>query len=87
MSAEELHLWKAFNRDSPISDVRGDIQASIVAAAAFQSQGAKVTALDLLPKWSDTDVEEDRDEDDGEELLKSFLFSRSLDTQTNPQLE
>ena len=87
MSAEELHLWKAFNLDSPISDVRGDIQASIVAAAAFQSQGAKVTALDLLPKWSDTDVEEDRDEDDGEELLKSFLFSRSLDTQTNPQLE
>ncbi len=87
MSAEELHLWKAFNRDSPISDVRGDIQASIVAAAAFQSQGAKVTALDLLPKWSDTDVEEDRNEDDGEELLKSFLFSRSLDTQTNPQLE
>lgn len=87
MSAEELHLWKAFNRDSPISDFRGDIQASIVAAAAFQSQGAKVTALDLLPKWSDTDVEEDRDEDDGEELLKSFLFSRSLDTQTNPQLE
>lgn len=87
MSAEELHLWKAFNRDSPISDVRGDIQASIVAAAAFQSQGAKVTALDLLPKWSDADVEEDRDEDDGEELLKSFLFSRSLDTQTNPQLE
>lgn len=87
MSAEELHLWKAFNRDSPISDVRGDIQASIVAAAAFQSQGAKVTALDLLPKWSDTDVEDDRDEGDGEELLKSFLFSRSLDTQTNPQLE
>lgn len=87
LSAEELHLWKAFHHESPISDVRGDIQASIIAASAFQAQGAKVTALDLLPKWSDPTAEVEAAEDDGEDLLKSFLFARSQDNKHNPEVE
>lgn len=88
LSAEELHLWKAFSQESPISDVRGDVQAAIIAAAALQAQGAKVTALDLLPKWSDTPVDVTEPEGDGEELLKSFLLSRSADDHNhNPEVE
>lgn len=80
MSAEELQLWKAFNRESPISDVRGDVQAAIVAAAAFQAQGAKVSALDLLPKWTDPEPDPVAEAESGEELLKSFLMGKSTES-------
>lgn len=82
MSAEELHLWKAFSRESPISDVRGDVQAAIVAAAAFQAQGAKVSALDLLPKWTDPEPDPVAEVESGEELLKSFLMGKSVEPQS-----
>lgn len=52
LSAEELFLWRAFDAESPISDVRGDVQTAIVAAAAFQAQGAKVKPAELLPQWT-----------------------------------
>ncbi|MCS3467394.1 hypothetical protein M2401_001115 [Pseudomonas sp. JUb42] len=77
MSAEELLLWMAYNRDSPLSDARGDIQASIIAASAFQAQGAKITALDLLPKWrseSDEHEIEEHEASEGEALFKAFLI-------------
>lgn len=80
MSAEELLLWMAYNRDSPLSDVRGDIQASIIAASVFQAQGAKVSALDLLPKWkseADTPVDEEREAAEGEELFRAFLAGKA----------
>lgn len=84
MSAEELHLWKAFNRESPISDVRGDVQAAIVASAAFQAQGAKVSALDLLPKWTDPEPDPVAEAESGEELLKSFLMAKSAESSSPP---
>lgn len=80
MTAEELLLWMAFNRESPISDVRGDVQASIIAAAAFQSQGAKVSALDVLPQWSAEQVAPIIDEQEatvGESAFKAFLIQAS----------
>ncbi|WP_200868008.1 DUF4035 domain-containing protein [Pseudomonas syringae] len=80
MSAEELMLWMAYNRESPISDVRGDVQASIIAAAAFQSQGAKVSALDVLPQWSASHVSPSTEEQEtleGEQLFKAFLKNAS----------
>lgn len=79
MSAEELLLWMAYNRDSPIGDVRGDIQASIVAAAAFQAQGAKVCAIDLMPVWrADAEpVDEVEEAEQGEQLFKTFLKAAS----------
>ncbi|NCE91491.1 DUF4035 domain-containing protein [Pseudomonas sp. L13] len=49
LSAEELFLWQTFNRESPISDLRGDVQTAIPAATVLQARGAKVSALDLLP--------------------------------------
>ncbi len=84
MSAEELQLWKAFNRESPISDVRGDVQAAIVAAAAFQAQGAKVSALDLLPKWTEPEPDPVAEVESGEELLKSFLLAKSPESPPSP---
>lgn len=75
MSAEELLLWKAYNEQSPISDMRGDVQAAITAAAALQAQGAKISAVDMLPKWApEAEVlSEEQQVDEGEAMLKAFL--------------
>lgn len=80
MSAEELLLWKAFNEQSPISDIRGDVQAAIVAAAALQAQGAKISALDMLPTWSRPAEESTEEEqvEEGEEMLKAFLMGKAV---------
>lgn len=80
MSAEELFLWMAYNQESPLGDARGDIQASIIAAAVFQAQGAKVSAVDLLPKWkaeSEQIVDEATLAEEGEELFRAFLSARA----------
>ena len=80
MSAEELFLWMAYNQESPLSDTRGDIQASIIAASAFQAQGAKVSAVDLMPKWKDESavvVDEAAQAEEGEQLFKAFLMVKS----------
>lgn len=75
MSAEELLLWMAYDRESPISDQRGDIQSSIIAASVFQAQGAKVTAVDLMPQWqvAPAEVVEEQEEMQGEAAFKTFL--------------
>lgn len=76
MSAEELFLWQAYNEDSPLSDARGDIQAAIIAASSLQAQGAKVTPMDLLPKWKGDSGQADAQEpEEGEELFKAFLMA------------
>lgn len=83
MSAEELFLWMAYNQESPLSDTRGDIQASIIAASVFQAQGAKVSAVDLLPKWKDEPavvVDEVTQAEEGEQLLKAFLMVKSSES-------
>jgi hypothetical protein len=76
LSAEELFLWQAYNRESPISDVRSDVQTSIIAAAVFQAQGAKVAPLDLLPKWR-IEIQPPYKVDDGEELLQQYLTDQA----------
>ncbi|MNJ40642.1 phage tail assembly protein T [Pseudomonas tussilaginis] len=75
MSAEELFLWMAYNEESPLSDARGDIQASIIAASTLQAQGAKVTAMDLLPQWKVEKPAVERAPEEGEELFKAFLMA------------
>ncbi|MBJ2244265.1 DUF4035 domain-containing protein [Pseudomonas haemolytica] len=80
MSAEELFLWMAYNQESPLSDTRGDIQASIIAASVFQAQGAKVSAVDLMPKWKDEAaavVDKAAEAEEGEQLFKAFLMVKS----------
>ena len=82
MSAEELFLWMAYNQESPLSDARGDIQASIIAASVFQAQGAKVSAVDLLPKWKEEPalvVDEAAQAEEGAELFKAFLMVKAQD--------
>lgn len=80
MSAEELFLWMAYNQESPLSDTRGDIQASIVAASVFQTQGAKVSAVDLMPKWKEEPavvVDEAAQAEEGAELFRAFLMVKA----------
>lgn len=82
MSAEELFLWMAYNQESPLSDARGDIQASIIAASVFQAQGAKVSAVDLLPKWKEEPavvVDEVAKAEEGAALFKAFLMASATD--------
>lgn len=79
MSAEELMLWMAYDRVSPIGDIRGDIQASIVAASTLQAQGAKVTTSDMMPKWAPEKVlpvDEEREVAEGEAIFKAFLSEK-----------
>ena len=76
LSADELFLWQAYDRKSPLSDQRADVLAAITAAASFQAQGAKVTALDLLPTWTAEPQEVD-ELGDGEEMLRKFLSDRA----------
>lgn len=80
MSAEELFLWMAYNQESPLSDTRGDIQASIIAASVLQAQGAKVSAVDLMPKWkheSAVVVDEAAQAEEGAELFRAFLMVKA----------
>lgn len=82
MSAEELMLWMAYDRVSPIADIRGDIQASIVAASTLQAQGAKVTASDMMPKWAPEKVlpvDEEQEAAEGEALLRAFLTLKATE--------
>ncbi|MGH8382630.1 phage tail assembly protein T [Pseudomonas sp.] len=81
MSAEELFLWMAYNEESPLSDARGDIQASIIAASTLQAQGAKVTPMDMMPKWSpERGHPAGEAPEEGEELFKAFLMA-SVDSE------
>lgn len=82
MSAEELLLWMAYDQGSPISDSRGDILAAVTAASAFQAQGAKVSALDLIPKWKPevaAPMDQEHEAGQGEELFRTFLMASAAD--------
>ena len=82
MSAEELFLWMAYNQESPLSDTRGDIQASIIAASVFQAQGAKVSAVDLLPKWKhepEQVIDDAAQAEEGAEMFRAYLMLKAGD--------
>ncbi|EPJ7714171.1 phage tail assembly protein T [Citrobacter freundii] len=53
MTASELLMWIEFDRQSPIGDIRGDIQAAQVVSAIYGSQGAKVPLDDAILRWGD----------------------------------
>ena len=80
MSAEELMLWVAYDRQSPIGDIRGDIQASIIAASTLQAQGAKVTTSDMMPQWAQEKVlpvDEELEAAEGEASFRAYLEKNS----------
>ncbi|EAW0247177.1 DUF4035 domain-containing protein [Salmonella enterica] len=51
MTARELLMWIEFDRQSPIGDIRGDIQAAQIVSAVYGSQGAKVPLNDAILRW------------------------------------
>ena len=65
LTASELRMWIEFDRLSPISDRRGDIQAAQISAAVLNSQGAKLSLDDLLLQWSPTEPNEESAELEG----------------------
>lgn len=73
MPAEEFFLWRAFDAESPISDVRGDVLAAITAAAPLQAAGMKVSAMDMLPPWSKQAGPAEQGEDEAEDKAETFF--------------
>ncbi|EOI3492439.1 DUF4035 domain-containing protein [Cronobacter sakazakii] len=65
MTVSELRMWIEFDRQNPISDRRGDIQAAQISAAVLNSQGAKLSLDDLLLQWSATEPNEESAELEG----------------------
>lgn len=53
MTAREFYLWVGFDQINPIGDERGDIQSAQVAAAVYQSKGAKVVLQDVVLDWGE----------------------------------
>ncbi|EMV7410153.1 DUF4035 domain-containing protein [Enterobacter soli] len=53
MAASELLMWIEFDRQSPVGDIRGDIQAAQIVSAIYGSQGAKVQLDDAILRWGD----------------------------------
>lgn len=89
LSAEEWLLWRAYDEMSPISDWRGDVQASLVASAVYQSQGAKVSVSDCLPQWQAQKQAEPGEADsasaDATAALYAFLVAKAqMSSQANP---
>ncbi|WP_413496354.1 DUF4035 domain-containing protein [Morganella psychrotolerans] len=71
MSTSELTMWMAFDRISPIGDIRGDIQTAHIVSSLYESQGGKMNLSDAMLQW----VKQDNDTaGDG---LESFLGSIS----------
>jgi hypothetical protein len=59
LTASELKMWIAFDRQSPIGDWRGDVQSAQVATAIFNSQGGKATINEMLLQWGPAEEEEE----------------------------
>ncbi len=53
MTASELLMWIEFDRQSPVGDIRGDIQAAQIVSAVYGSQGGKVPLEDAILRWDD----------------------------------
>lgn len=62
MDAEELLIWQARNRESPIGQDREDFHAAQVAAAMG---GGKI--VDLMPRWGEAG------DDDPDRALDRFM--------------
>ena len=44
-------MWIEFDRQSPVGDIRGDIQVAQIVSAIYGSQGAKVPLDDAILRW------------------------------------
>ncbi|EOG5446379.1 DUF4035 domain-containing protein [Morganella morganii] len=71
MSAGELTMWMAFDRLSPIGDIRSDIQTAHIVSSLYGAHGGKLSLNDAMLQWGKTGNGE---ADDG---LEGFLKSVS----------
>ncbi|ATG18031.1 DUF4035 domain-containing protein [Providencia alcalifaciens] len=71
MSADELIMWMAFDRLSPIGDIRGDIQTAHIVSSLYGAQGGKLSLHDAMLRWGA------RDERVADDSLEEFLQSIS----------
>ncbi|EKL3980240.1 DUF4035 domain-containing protein [Morganella morganii] len=55
MSAGELVMWMAFDRLSPIGDIRSDIQTAHIVSSLYGAQGGKLSLNDAMLKWGAQD--------------------------------
>ncbi|MCE0923336.1 hypothetical protein LU673_25515 [Pseudomonas alloputida] len=84
MPAEEYFLWCAFDLQSPLSDARGDVLAAMMAAAPLQAAGMKVSAVDMLPPWSQRpEQEDDEPEDAAADTFFAYLKGRAAIDRSN----
>ena len=72
MAASELLMWIEFDRQSPVGDIRGDIQAAQIVSAVYGSQGVKVPLEDAVIKWAE-EVDENDKQDPFEALEEALL--------------
>lgn len=86
MPAEEYFLWRAFDQQSPLSDARGDVLAAIMAAAPLQAAGMKISAMDMLPPWSQRpEVDDAEEEESPADTFFAFLQGRAAITDAEEQ--
>ncbi|QXO52827.1 phage tail assembly protein T [Morganella morganii] len=71
MSTSELTMWMAFDRISPIGDIRGDIQTAHIVSSLYGSQGGKTNLSDAMLQWRK------QDNDSSGDGLEGFLGSIS----------
>ena len=69
MSAGELTMWMAFDRLSPIGDIRSDIQTAHIVSSLCGAQGGKLSPNEAMLQWGKTDSGEAGDGLEG--FLKS----------------
>lgn len=72
MTASELLMWIEYDRQSPVGDIRGDIQAAQIVSAVYGSQGVKVPLEDAVIKWAE-EVDENDKQDPFEALEEALL--------------
>lgn len=58
ITSSELRLWLAYNKVSPIGDVRGDIQTASIVSAVINSQGGKLSLKDAQLQWGESEKDE-----------------------------
>lgn len=61
MTASELLMWIEFDRQSPVGDIRADIQAAQIVSAIYGSQGGKVPLDDAILRWGCDGQDEGKD--------------------------
>ncbi|MFJ3259653.1 hypothetical protein ACIPK7_05320 [Pseudomonas sp. NPDC086581] len=83
MPAEELFLWQAYDRISPISDDRADVLAGIIAAAPYQAQGMKVRPDELVPDWGAAYAPAKVAEEDGADAFQTYLMGLANGSNSN----